>query len=298
MKNNLKYYAAAAIVIAAAAVLFTSCAGSDLNSTVFVTSMGISLDKNIYSAALYGSCASKDGETSVSAFGTGRTPAEAMNSARLDCGKNLFLGHCERVAADSAALRNSAFLADFSDSVISPACKVYFSDSPEMAAENISDEGFVTENYQLAVCMKNGTPAVIPIAEDPSRIAVITAEETVIMDSEDSMGIMIMRDRSYPKVITAAVGEHFESIKISPKTVRKAYFSDGILNVDITVRLNAQGGSEEGRKAVVSLFGIICRSSFEKTVNTMGIDSINISALTDYTRQQLKTARLNLTVKY
>lgn len=297
MRNNLKYYTAAVIVIAAAAVLFTSCAGSELNRTVFVTSMGISLNKNVYSVSLYGKAASEDGEIPVTASGTGRTPAEAMAAARLNCNMELFLGHCSRIAANSAALRSSGLLAEFSDSVVSPACKIYFSDSPEKAAENISGEGFSAENYQLSVCTKKGTPAVIPIAEDPSRVSVITAAETILLDSEDSMGIMTMRNESYPKVITVAAGEKFESVKINPKAARKAYYSDGILTVEITVNLNSEGGSVEGRDAVVSLFGLICRSAFEKTVNTMGIDSVNICALTDYTQQQLSSARLVLTVR-
>lgn len=275
----------------------TSCSGSDLNTTVFVSSMGVSLDNEVYAVTVFGSAAQEESIVPVSASGVGKTIEEAMSNAEKSCGLTLFLGHCNAIAANSAALKDSAMLSEFSGDVISPACPVYFSDSPERGAEKIPADGFETELYKLSVFSRNGTPAIIPTAEDPNRIAVITADETILTDSEDSLGIMILRNEAYPRAITVASGDSFETVKISPEASRSAYYSEGILNVDISVRLNIDEVSEESRRSVVGLIDGICGNAYEKTVNIMGIDAVGISSLTAYNEEALVNSRLQLTIE-
>lgn len=285
------------LLCAAAAMMFlTSCGESDLNSTVFVTSMGISLNDGAYTVSVFGSAAKGEETEDISAYGTGRTAAEALDNAAEDCGMELFLGHCEGIAANSAALRDLALLAEFSDGEISPACPVYFSDSPEKGAENIPAEGFETELYELSVFSKNGVPAVIPVAEDPERVAVLTAEETILTDSEDSLGIMILRGEGCPRTLTVTGENGFETVKISPETKRSAYYADGVLHAEMTVRLNMDEASPQAAESAAELIREICISAYVKLVNDMGIDAVGISSLTAYNEAQLLSSRLVLSV--
>lgn len=284
-------------VITAMLVLLTGCGGSDLNSTVFVSSMGVSLGGGVYSVTVFGSAAAEDGINEVSASGVGRTLAEAMNNASESCGLDIFLGHCEGIAVNSAALRDTAMLSEFSDSVLSPACPVYFSDSPERGAENIPAEGFETPLYKLSVFSRNGSPAVLPTAEDPDRTAIVTAEETILTDSEDSLGIMLLRGEAVPREMTVSTEKGFETVKISPETKRSAYYSDGVLYAEITVCLNTEDTGGEAESTAKELIEGICRAAYEKTVHGMGIDAPGLSSLTSYTREQLIGSKLLLTVR-
>lgn len=285
------------LLCSAAAMLFlTSCGGSDLNSTVFVTSMGISLNEGVYTVSVFGSAARGEEAEDVSSYGTGRTAAEALDNAAESCGMELFLGHCAGIAADSAALRDLGMLAEFSDGEISPACPVYFSDSPEKGAENIPAEGFETELYELSVFSKNGVPAVIPVAEDPERVAVLTAEETILADSEDSLGIMLLRGETYPRELTVSGEDGFETVTISPETKRSAYYADGVLHADMTVELNIGEASPQAAESASELIREICISAYVKLVNDMGIDAVGISSLTAYNEAQLIGSRLVLTI--
>ncbi len=279
------------------ALIFSSCAGTDLNETIFVSSMGISLKNGIYSTALFGEYANEKENKTVSYYSSGRTPAEALNNAEREASMNIFLGHCEKIAANAPALRDSAFLSGISDSVVSPACKVYFSDSPEKAAEEIIDDGFETELLSLSVSAKNGTPVIIPTAEDPSRIALVTAEETVLLDSEDSFGVMLLRGEAFPRLLTVSAGNGFGTVKISPKAQRKAYTAGGRLTAEITISLNCEETDEETKEAAKDLIREICGSAYEKTVNIMGLDSVRLYNLTPYTKSELKSSRLILGIK-
>ncbi|MGN0693157.1 MAG: hypothetical protein ACI4K7_12475 [Oscillospiraceae bacterium] len=281
---------------AAAMLMLTSCGNSDLNSTVFVESVGISLNEGMYTVSVFGSAARGEETEDISAYGTGRTAEEALDNAADSCQMELFLGHCEGIAANSAALRDLALLAEFSDGEISPACPVYFSDSPEKSAENIPAEGFETELYELSVFSKNGVPAVIPVAEDPERVAVLTAEETILTDSEDSLGIMLLRGEAYPRELTVSGEEGFETVTISPETKRSAYYADGVLHVDMTVKLNIGEASPQAAGSASELIREICISAYVKLVNDMGIDAVGISSLTAYNEAQLIGSRLVLTI--
>ncbi|MGN1415605.1 MAG: hypothetical protein ACI4XF_02095 [Oscillospiraceae bacterium] len=283
-------------LLSAAMIFLTSCGESDLNATVFVTSMGISLNDGIYTVSVSGSAARGEEAEDISAYGTGRTPAEALDNAAESCEMELFLGHCECIAANSAALRDMALLAEFSDGEISPACPVYFSDSPEKGAENIPAEGFETELYELSVFAKNGVPAVIPVAEDPERVAVLTAQETILTDSEDSLGIMILRGEAYPRTLTVSGEEGFETVTISPETKRSAYYDEGVLYADISVTLNMEDASPQAAESAAGLIREICISAYVKLINDMGIDAVGISSLTAYNEAQLIGSRLVLTV--
>lgn len=277
-------------------VFLTGCAGSDLNSTVFVSSMGISLDGDVYSVTVFGSAADDDGVTEVSASGVGRTLSEAMNNASESCGWEIFLGHCEGIAANSAALRDTAMLSEFSDSVISPACPVYFSDSPERGAGKLTGKGFEAPLYKLSVSARNGVPAVLPTAEAPDRTAIVTSDKTILTDSEDSLGIMLLRGEAIPQTITVTAENGSEMVDISPETKRSAYYSDGVLNVEVTVGLNIGEASPEAVDSAEELIGGICRSAYEKLVVGMGIDAAGISSLTSYNTEQLMASKLILTV--
>ncbi|MDD7428268.1 MAG: hypothetical protein SOU50_03920 [Oscillospiraceae bacterium] len=286
-----------ALLCGAAMMFLTSCGESDLNATVFVTSMGVSLNEGEYTVSVYGSAARGEETEDISASGTGRTAAEALINAAEDCKMELFLGHCTGIAANSAALRDSAMLAEFAGGEISPACPVYFSDSPGKGAENIPAEGFGTELYELSVFSKNGVPAVIPVAEDPERVAVLTAQETILTDSEDSLGIMILRGEAVPRTVTVSGENGFETVTISPETKRSAYYADGVLHADMTVELNISEASEQAAVSAAELIREICISAYVKLVNDMGIDAVGISSLTGYNEAQLTGSRLVLTVE-
>lgn len=277
-------------------VFLTGCAGSDLNSTVFVSSMGISLDGDVYSVKVFGSAADDEGVTEVSASGVGQTLSEAMNNASEGCGREIFLGHCDGIAANSAALRDTAMLSEFSDSVISPACPVYFSDSPGRGAEKLTGEGFEAPLYKLSVSVRNGVPAVLPTAEDPDRTAIVTAEETILTDSEDSLGIMLLRGEAIPRTITVTAEKGAETVDIFPETKRSAYYSEGVLNVEVTVRLNIEDASPEAIRSAEELIGGMCSAAYEKLVVGMSIDAVGISSLTSYNTEQLMTSKLILNV--
>lgn len=275
----------------------TGCTDSDLNKAVFVSSAAISYNGREYSVTVCGEAAAKDSTENITAEGSGRTLAEALSDVRQNEGYDLFFGHCEAIAADSGALRDSALFTAFSDSVLSPACKIYYSESPWESADKIPAEGFSEELYRLAACCRNGNAAVIPYADNPARVAVITAADEYLLNTDDSLGVMILRDEAYPKMITAPTDEGFVTVKISPSAKRSLVVSDDIPVFTAEIQLNSEDCPDKAREAAEEYITDICKNSFNKTVYLLKTDALNLCRLGSFTHGQLMQADIRLTVE-
>ena len=118
------------IMILICCCILTACGSTEINKTLYVSSAGISFVKDVYCISVSGKAASENGAKVITAVGRGRTAAQALEKASESSGLAIFFGHCTRITADCGALRNSGLLGELSESVISPSCRVYYSDEP------------------------------------------------------------------------------------------------------------------------------------------------------------------------
>ncbi|MBQ8568653.1 MAG: hypothetical protein IJ446_05475 [Oscillospiraceae bacterium] len=278
-------------------ISLTGCTDSNLNKAVFVSSAAISYNGREYAVTVCGEAAAEDSTENITAEGKGRTLAEALSDVRKNGGYDLFFGHCEAIAADSGALRDSALFTSFSDSVLSPACRIYYSENPSESADKIPSEGFSEELYELAACCRNGNAAVIPYADNPARVAVITADEEYLLNTDDSLGVMILRDEAYSRMITAPTDDGFVTIKISPSAKRDLKVREDSLIFTAEIALDSEDCPDEAKKAAAEYISDICRNSFNKTVHLLKTDALNLCRLGSFTHDQLLKTDISITVK-
>lgn len=268
-------------------ILFSSCSENEITDTVYVSAMSIVEKNDIYNLTLYG----KDFEVNSS----GRTIAEALNNAKENSGNNLFLGTLESISANGEAMRDSALLSAFTNSAAAPSCKVYFTESPVIPKNGAG--GYERKLSELSVSLKSGTPVVIPLADNPEKICVLTNSETIVLNEEDSFGVMLLRGEAPEKVITILSGEDFKTFKISPKTKKSAEFTDGKIKVTAEISLRVDNFGDEDLSECISKLEDICTSVYKKLANQMGTDVFGISDIIGFTQRELCESEIFVSVK-
>ena len=284
------------ICVSAVMLLLTGCTGSDLNSAVFVSTAGLAYDGKEYAVSVCGSAADRDGEKNITASGKGRTVEEALEDIRRSTGYEPFFGHCGAAAADANALRDGTAFEFLADSRISPACRIYYSDDPLKAAENIADEGFTEEMYRAAVCLDNNAAMVLPLAEEPYRTVSVTEDSVYRNDMCESIGLMMLRGADFSREFTVKTESGYVTAEISPKEKRSAEYIDGALVMKADIRLNAKDCGSCAEEELISAAETLCRDAFEKCVVEENIDSVGLYKLIGYKKPELNNARLELKV--
>ena len=287
---------AVTVMILVCCCIFTACGSTEINKTLYVSSAGISFVKDIYCISVSGKTASENGAKAITAVGRGRTAAQALEKASESSGLAIFFGHCTRITADCGALRNSGLLGELSESVISPSCRVYYSDKPcENGDTDISD-GYRTELFKLVVCSREGIPAAVPCAGDTRRFAVITPRDMLLLDEDDSFGLSLLKGEGYPQMLTVDTPDGARSVKIDPKVKRRARIENGSLIMSAEIKMNVSGTDKNGIIGADKYTRTACRSVFYKLINVMGADAAEIYKLTDYNKTELENAKLELRI--
>ncbi len=245
-------------------LILTSCGyyGAD-NEPLYASSMGFSLEDGIYTAAVYGDHVTPEKSTSsVFTSGCGADPVSAIEAAGKSIGRDVFFGHCTAIVLDRNAASDKRFYITFAESVISPACMVYYSDHPAEAAENIAADGFSEKLFRAAADCIDNVPVTLPCADDSSRAAVICGNSVSVLSHDDSYGLMLLCGKEYPLSLTERLpGGTYREIKTTPSVSRSAGSDGGTAVLYLSIRLKNGGAAAEDYVEKV------CRSAFERTVS-------------------------------
>lgn len=266
--------------------IFSSCSENEIADTIYISSMSIIKNENSYETTLFGD------DFTVSS--SGKTLADSLNNAKISSGNNLFLGTLESISVNSLALRDTALLSAFTNSVVSPSCAIYYTESSVIPKSNAN--GYERKLSELAVCIRNDSPVIIPLANNHEKIAVITNGETIALNEEDSLGVMLLRGEVPERMITLLSKDEFKTFKISPKIKKSAKFQDKKLMINAEISLNSENADSESLGEISDRIKEICSESYKKLANTMGIDAFEISEIIGFKKDELCNSEISISV--
>ena len=271
------------IAAAFCCLMLSACGSEAINRSLYASAMGFSRIDGMYTVTVCGDTIDDDGKVlTLTASGRGADPVSAVKNAGENCGHEIFYGHCGAMAVDIGAVSDKEFYHAFTDSVISPACAVYYSEDPAEDISAISGGGFSEKLFHAAAECIGEEPIILPCAADTEKAAV-TYNGAEIFGYDDSYGLMLLCGKEYPRTLTEKdSGGRYTAVTIEPKISRRVKQSGGKTLFELTIKTGTEITDKKVLAAVHEYITGICGSAFEKTVLS-GIDAPGIGRLSGKT---------------